>query len=68
MLVLSFISGASILFVEAFLGMLAFAEIEKMYTDNFLEYPGIAQIVSFYPLLNMSAVPILTITLRNNLF
>jgi len=30
--------------------------------------PGIGEITSFYPALNVAAVPILTITLRNNLF
>lgn len=29
--------------------------------------PGIGQICNFYPMLNMAAVPILNITLRNNL-
>jgi len=38
-----------------------------LYNENFLDLPGIGQICNFYPMLNMAAVPILNITLRNNL-
>lgn len=38
-----------------------------LYNENFLALPGISQIVNFYPMLNIAAVPILNITLRNNL-
>lgn len=38
-----------------------------MYNENFLDLPVVGQICNFYPMLNVSAVPILTITLRNNL-
>jgi len=79
MMILSFSIGGGILFLEALLAVLAFGgydddkedfpqSIKEMYTDNFLAIPVVSQIVSFYPLLNMSAVPILTITLRNNIF
>jgi len=38
-----------------------------LYNENFLNLPGIGQICNFYPMLNIAAVPILNITLRNNL-
>lgn len=38
-----------------------------LYNENFLALNGISQIVNFYPMLNIAAVPILNITLRNNL-
>ena len=38
-----------------------------LYNENFLGLPGIGQICNFYPMLNIAAVPILNITLRNNL-
>uniref|UniRef100_A0A7S3I794 Amino acid transporter transmembrane domain-containing protein n=1 Tax=Favella ehrenbergii TaxID=182087 RepID=A0A7S3I794_9SPIT len=41
-------------------------EVSKLYNENFLGIPVIGQICQFYPMLNVSAVPILTITLRNN--
>lgn len=37
------------------------------FNQNFAGIPVIGQIVQFYPMLNVAAVPILTITLRNNL-
>jgi len=42
-------------------------EVSGLYNENFLDLPGIGQICNFYPMLNMAAVPILNITLRNNL-
>ena len=39
-----------------------------MYNENFTAVPFIGQVCNFYPALNVAAVPILTITLRNNLF
>jgi len=41
--------------------------VSALYNENFLNLPGIGQIVNFYPMLNIAAVPILNITLRNNL-
>ena len=41
--------------------------ISDLYNENFLRLKGIGQICNFYPLLNIAAVPILNITLRNNL-
>ena len=38
-----------------------------LYNFNFLDIPVIGQICNFYPMLNIAAVPILNITLRNNL-
>lgn len=40
--------------------------MDKLFTENFNNIPFIGQICQFYPLLNISAVPILLITLRNN--
>jgi hypothetical protein len=76
----SFLLGSSTLLLEGFLAVLAFShitndkceefpcEIQKLYNENFLNLPFIGQVCNFYPMLNVSAVPILTITLRNNLF
>lgn len=76
----SFSIGGSILIVEAILAALAFShidntncnefpcEIQGLYNENFEALPVIGQITNFYPTLNVAAVPILTITLRNNLF
>ena len=41
--------------------------VDKLYNKNFLDIPVIGQICNFYPMLNVAAVPILNITLRNNL-
>jgi len=76
----SFSIGASILIIEANLAAMAFTrvtnsecadfpcEIQPLYNENFTAVPVIGQICNFYPALNVAAVPILTITLRNNLF
>ena len=40
--------------------------VDKLYNENFQDIPIIGPICQFYPMLNVSAVPILTITLRNN--
>lgn len=42
--------------------------IQNLYNENFLAIPFIGQVVNFYPFLNTAAMPILLITLRNNLF
>lgn len=41
--------------------------VSDLYNQNFSAIPVLSQIVNFYPMLNMAAVPILNITLRNNL-
>lgn len=76
----SFLIGSITLILESFLALLAFSHIENeecgqfpctiqpLYNENFLKLPVIGQISNFYPMLNVAAVPILTITLRNNLF
>ena len=76
----SFTIGSVILVVESFLASLAFSHIDNtncnkfpcemqgLYNVNFESVPVIGQITNFYPTLNVAAVPILTITLRNNLF
>mmetsp|Transcript_7389 Transcript_7389/g.8341 ORF Transcript_7389/g.8341 Transcript_7389/m.8341 type:complete len:292 (+) Transcript_7389:516-1391(+) len=76
----SFTIGAAILVIESLLASLAFShinnencdhfpcEIQGLYNVNFESLPVIGQITNFYPTLNVAAVPILTITLRNNLF
>lgn len=42
-------------------------KVSGLYNQNFLNLPGIGQICNFYPMLNVAAVPILNITLRNNI-
>lgn len=42
-------------------------QVSGLYNKNFLGLPGIGQICNFYPMMNIAAVPILNITLRNNL-
>lgn len=76
----SFIIGSAVLVLEAFLALLAFSHInhqecdvfpcsiQKLYNENFSKLPVVGQISNFYPMLNVAAVPILTITLRNNIF
>ena len=41
-------------------------QVNDLFTENFQDIPVLGQICQFYPVLNVSAVPILTITLRNN--
>jgi len=41
--------------------------VGELYNYNFLDLPFIGQVCNFYPMLNIAAVPILNITLRNNL-
>lgn len=83
MLFWSHIVGGAFLGLEAFLGWLAFGafntvkkcpagfdecKVQQLYNENFLSIPVIGPIANFYPLLNVTAAPILAITLRNNLF
>uniref|UniRef100_A0A7S3JG32 Amino acid transporter transmembrane domain-containing protein n=1 Tax=Euplotes harpa TaxID=151035 RepID=A0A7S3JG32_9SPIT len=75
----SFLLGSVTLILEAFLAVLAFShitntdcsdfpcEIQGLYNENFLNLPVIGQVCNFYPFLNVAAVPILTITMRNNI-
>lgn len=82
MFLYSNIIGALFLFTEAILAWFAFSAltndcaaedahfpcaVDGLYNLNFLDLPGISQVVNFYPMLNIAAVPILNITLRNNL-
>jgi len=42
-------------------------KIANLFNENFVNIPFIGQVCNFYPMLNVSSVPVLTITLRNNL-
>ena len=76
----SHIIGATLLGLEGFLAWLAFSglkntcdsnvfpcQIADLFNENFVNIPFIGQVCNFYPMLNVSSVPVLTITLRNNL-
>lgn len=41
--------------------------ISDLFNENFIDIPFIGEVCNFYPMLNVSSVPVLTITLRNNL-
>jgi len=55
-------SGDSINFVQRFP-----CKVSGLYNQNFLDLPIIGQLCNFYPMMNIATVPILNITLRNNL-
>lgn len=42
-------------------------KISTLFNENFVNIPFIGQVCNFYPMLNVSSVPVLTITLRNNM-
>jgi hypothetical protein len=42
-------------------------QISTLFNENFQAIPVVGQICVFYPMLNVAAVPVLNITLRNNL-
>lgn len=78
MFLASHVVGASLLGIEGLLAFFAFSGLtndcntypckpQGLFNENFLGIPFIGQFCNFYPMLNVSAVPILTITLRNNL-
>ena len=82
MFLFSNIIGTCFLLGESWLAYFAFASrpshcdaedaqfpcgVSSLYNENFLKIPVIGQITNFYPMLNIAAVPILNITLRNNL-
>lgn len=79
MFLYSHIVGGCILGLEGFLAWMAFGGLtnpctegfpcktQALYNENFLAIPFVGQVATFYPMLNCTAVPILTITLRNNL-
>jgi len=80
MFLYSHIIGSSLLAIEGFLAWLAFSgldnkctsnkfpcQIADLFNENFVNLPFIGQVCNFYPMLNVSSVPVLTITLRNNL-
>ena len=75
-------TGALLLFIEGQLAWMAFSSlpnqcdaddvqfpcaVSPLFNENFQAIPVIGQVCQFYPMLNVSAVPILTITLRNNM-
>jgi len=78
MFMVSHTIGTIALGIEGVLSWLAFSgytndcttypcKIQSLYNQNFANIPVVGQICNFYPMLNISSVPILTITLRNNL-
>lgn len=79
MFIYSFSLAAILLLLEGFLSAFAFGwvdptstdpfpkPIQKLYNQNFLAVPVVSQIVNFYPMLGVSAVPVMIITLRNNI-
>jgi hypothetical protein len=81
MFLYSHIIGAVALAIEGFLAYLAFSgyteecektggapcRIEDLFNKDFVNIKVIGPLCNFYPMLNVSSVPILTITLRNNL-
>ena len=82
MFLIANIVGAIALAIEGQLAFMAFSglpnecndpdgtvfpcRVDPLYNENFQAIPIIGPICQFYPMLNVSAVPILTITLRNN--
>jgi len=79
MLLTANIIGAILLALEGQLAFWAFGGLtnscgdgypcttQPLFNENFQNLAVIGQVCVFYPLLNVSAVPILLITLRNNM-
>lgn len=82
MFLYSHVIGSVLLAIEGILAFLAFSglpndcstkphvypcKIEDLFNKNFVNIPIIGPLCNFYPMLNVSSVPVLTITLRNNL-
>jgi hypothetical protein len=80
MFLYSHIIGSVLLAIEGLLAFVAFSglpnkcsthiypcQIEDLFNKNFVNIPIIGPLCNFYPMLNVSSVPVLTITLRNNL-
>ncbi len=42
-------------------------KIEDLFNKNFVTIPVVGPLCNLYPMLNVSSVPVITITLRNNL-
>ncbi len=42
-------------------------KIQDLFNKNFVNIPVVGPLCNFYPMLNVSSVPVITITLRNNL-
>jgi hypothetical protein len=77
----SHVIGAIALSIEGTLAYLAFSgytvpcsvtggapcRIEDLFNKNFVNIPVVGPLCNFYPMLNVSSVPVITITLRNNL-
>jgi len=77
MFIISNIIGTILLIIEGQLAVWAFGSltndcttfpcrVQDLYNENFQSIPVVGQLLQFYPLLNFSAIPILVITLRNN--
>lgn len=81
MFLTSHLIGTFLLGLEGVMAFIAFSGIDhecsgkgvypcrvaKLFNENFVNIPFIGQVCNFYPMLNVSSVPVLTITLRNNL-
>jgi hypothetical protein len=81
MFLYSHIIGAIALAIEGTLAYLAFSgytekcadtggapcRIEDLFNKDFVNIKVVGPLCNFYPMLNVSSVPVLTITLRNNL-
>jgi len=80
MFLTSHVIGTFLLGLEGLMAFIAFSGIDhecgkgsypckvaKLFNENFVNIPFIGQVCNFYPMLNVSSVPVLTITLRNNL-
>ena len=81
MFLYSHIIGTIALAIEGMLAYLAFSgytepcaktggapcRIEDLFNKDFVNIKVVGPLCNFYPMLNVSSVPVLTITLRNNL-
>jgi hypothetical protein len=63
----SYVVSAITLIVLGVLSVLAFDKVEKLYNVNFLGMGLVGDIVGIYPFLNVASVPVVTITLRENI-
>lgn len=63
----SYLFSAIALTIEGLFAMFAFGNVEQLYNMNFTNIPFVMQLVYFYPFLNVAAISVVTITLRNNI-
>lgn len=42
-------------------------KVQPLYNENFLGIPGLGEFVNFYPFFNIGTIPVLLISLRNNI-